>query len=244
MQPAPTATHPLPRVARTEATRAHILKTALDLFARKGFDNTTMRDVAREAGVAIGASYYYFDSKASMILAFYQKTQEESTIAAKAICTAHTDPETRLRAIFLQKLEQMSPHRETAKVLVRFSLDVTSPLSPFSPETAEIRSQSIQIIEQALNGAPFKSAEVIKPHLPLLFWILQMGLILFWIFDESPEQKRTQKFIDDGLRLTFQLLRFSRLPFTGRLWKPVLELLKEINLIPATPPVATEGTTK
>ena len=48
---------------KAEETRSRILSEALTLFRERGFDQTTMRDIARAANVAIGAAYYYFESK-------------------------------------------------------------------------------------------------------------------------------------------------------------------------------------
>ncbi|HXN93618.1 MAG TPA: helix-turn-helix domain-containing protein, partial [Candidatus Acidoferrales bacterium] len=43
-----------------EKTKTAILQTALELFRRRGFEVTTMRDIARAAKLATGAAYYYF----------------------------------------------------------------------------------------------------------------------------------------------------------------------------------------
>ena len=56
--------------SKSEETRARILDAAMDLFRRQGFDETTMREIAAEGGVATGAAYYYFDSKDAIALAF------------------------------------------------------------------------------------------------------------------------------------------------------------------------------
>ncbi|MBW2465654.1 MAG: helix-turn-helix transcriptional regulator, partial [Deltaproteobacteria bacterium] len=50
------------RRADGERKRALILETALSCFRDKGFDETTMRDIAREAGISLGAAYHYFPS--------------------------------------------------------------------------------------------------------------------------------------------------------------------------------------
>src|ERR671920_2372972 len=44
-------------------TRERILEAALRLFAERGYEATTMRDVAREAGASLGLAYRYFASK-------------------------------------------------------------------------------------------------------------------------------------------------------------------------------------
>src|SRR5258708_26812480 len=62
---------------KAEETRDRILAAALELFRTRGFEATTMRDVATEAGVATGAAYYYFRSKHDLVMAFYEQTSRE-----------------------------------------------------------------------------------------------------------------------------------------------------------------------
>lgn len=226
------AANPSTRPRRSDITRRHILETALALFRERGFDATTMRDVAAAAGVAVGGAYYYFKSKEDMILDFYERTQSESSNALRDIKACHTDAFSRLRAVYLQKIDQMTPHRELARILVRHALDTQSPLSPFSGATATIRNQSIAIIAGALESTSIRVADELRPLLPTVFWMLQMVILLFWIFDTSHGQTRTRKLIDDALGLAFLMLRFSRLPLTGRFWRPVLELLSEFEILP------------
>src|SRR6266850_2650368 len=53
----------VPQRAASEETRRQILETALALFRERGFEDTTMRDVAARAGLSLGSAYYYFKSK-------------------------------------------------------------------------------------------------------------------------------------------------------------------------------------
>lgn len=54
-----------------EERRREILEAALDLFATRGFDETTVQDIASAAGVAIGTVYLYFPSKEHVLLGLY-----------------------------------------------------------------------------------------------------------------------------------------------------------------------------
>ena len=67
-----------PAKAKAEGTRERIVDAALELFREKGFDETTMRDIAAAAGVATGAAYYYFRSKEELVMAFYARTAQEA----------------------------------------------------------------------------------------------------------------------------------------------------------------------
>ena len=53
-------------------TRQRIIDTALQLFAAKGYDQTTMRDIAAEAGCSLGLTYRYFASKEDLVLELYR----------------------------------------------------------------------------------------------------------------------------------------------------------------------------
>ena len=62
---------------KSEQTREHILETALDLFAEKGYAETTMRDIAGAADCSLGLAYRYFARKEEFILALYERMTNE-----------------------------------------------------------------------------------------------------------------------------------------------------------------------
>ncbi len=68
----------------------------------------------------------------------------------------------------------------------------------------------------------------LRPHLPRLLWMYQMGLILFWIYDRSPEQRRTQVLVEKSLVLVARLIRLSSFPLLIPLRRTVVELLKAV----------------
>lgn len=54
------------------ATKTHILETAFALTEHEGFENITVQEICKAAGVSVGAFYHYFSSKESMILEWYK----------------------------------------------------------------------------------------------------------------------------------------------------------------------------
>ena len=65
------------KITKAQKTREHILGTALMLFSRDGYAETTMRDIAREAGCSLGLAYRYFARKEEMVLALYEQCTVE-----------------------------------------------------------------------------------------------------------------------------------------------------------------------
>jgi AcrR family transcriptional regulator len=53
---------------RGEATRKRILDVALELFTRRGYEKTSLRDIAEQLGVTKAALYYYFERKEDILL--------------------------------------------------------------------------------------------------------------------------------------------------------------------------------
>src|SRR5829696_4229797 len=64
------------RQRQAAARREQILQTALTLFAAQGFDATSTRQIAREAGIAEGLIFHYFPTKASLLTAILQDRLE------------------------------------------------------------------------------------------------------------------------------------------------------------------------
>src|ERR1700730_11781438 len=95
---------------KAEETRARILTAALDLFRRQGFAETTMREIATEAGVALGSAYYYFDSKEALVMAFYEQASNEMSIPIEAGLAGAKGLEGRLRAILDVKFDYFAPN--------------------------------------------------------------------------------------------------------------------------------------
>lgn len=211
---------------RAEDTRRKIYEAAMELFREKGFEETTMRDIAGKAGVALGGAYYYFSSKDAIVLAFYREMQETSTpVVGEALANKKKLKE-RIRAVVDQRLRLLAPNRKFCAALFRHAPDGADPLSPFSEESRLIRDAAIEQMRAAIEGGDVKIPADLKPRLPYLLWLYQMALIMFWLYDRSPDQERTQRLMEKSLGLLVNLLRISSLPLMKPLRKAALELVE------------------
>ena len=220
-------TRPTPRA---EDTRRRIYDSALELFREKGFEQTTMRDVAAKAGVALGGAYYYFSSKEAIVLAFYQEMQESSHELILEAMGSHKKLKDRLRCVLEKRLELLVPNRKFCDALFRHAPDPSDPLSPFSQEARPIRERAIEHLRLAMDRGDVKVPPDLKAHLPYLLWLYQMAIILFWLYDRSPRQERTQKLMEKSLALLVNLLRLSGMPLMRPLRKAALELVETVGV--------------
>jgi AcrR family transcriptional regulator len=214
---------------RAEDTRRGIFEAALELFRQKGFEQTTMRDVAAKADVALGGAYYYFASKEAIVLEFYREMQESSHDAILQAMQGQKKLKERLRCVLEKRLELLAPNRKFCDALFRHAADSKDPLSPFSEETRAIRERAIEQMSVALEGGEVRVRGELGPYLPRLLWLYQMGIILFWLYDRSPSQSRTRRLMDLSLSLVVNLIRLSGLPLMRPLRKTLLELLETVS---------------
>ena len=211
---------------KAEETRNRILDAALQLFRERGFAETTMRDVAAAAGVATGAAYYYYRSKEDLVMAFYVRTDQEAAQMFAAALVSSKKLEKRIRGLIEAKFTQFSEHRALLTALLKAGVDPREPLSPFGEETRAVREENIAWYARALEGSDVKLPKDIADDVPRLLWLYHMGLIYFWITDDSKGQVRTRRLLDATLELVVQLLKAASLPFMGPLRKKAVKVMR------------------
>lgn len=220
---------------KSEQTRRRILAAAMSLFRDHGFEQSTMRDIAKKAEMALGGAYYYFDSKDAIVMAFYELAQIELAALIEAGLANKRELKQRLSAVISAKFQYFRPNRSLLSALSTH-IDPKHPLSPFSRETTIIRERDIGFMAEAIEGSSLKVANDLKPYLPRILWLYQMGLILFWVYDTSPAQRRTEELFERSLTIVVGLIRASSLPLMRPLRKLVTDLLAVVyEESPSTP---------
>jgi len=225
-EPPPT---PRGRTPQGERTRAALLSAALDLFLERGYEGTTMRDVAGQAGVSLGNTYYYFDSKETLIQGFYERTHLEHQAACEELLAEEKDLRRRLRGVLLAKIETAEPYHRFSGLLFQRAADPKSPLNPFSAESEPVRAEATELMERVLEGSKAKVPADLQDELPRLLWLYEMAVILFWIHDDSTDRKRTRRLIESTSELIGRLVSLAGLPLMGPLRKLTLKLLRDID---------------
>jgi AcrR family transcriptional regulator len=215
--------------AKSEETRARILNAALASFRVRGFDAATMRDIAEEAGVATGAAYYYFPSKEAIVLDFYRRSCDEMQPRIDEALQDSSGLEDRLRALIGVKLTQFAPNRGVLRALLKNGAEPKHPLSPFSPETKEIRDIDIVWFRRILTDCGVRIPKDLAPQLPGMLWFFQMGVIFYWVIDESPNQERSQRLLALAAKSVTALVRISALPLMRPVRKAALELVEIVQ---------------
>ena len=216
------------RTAKGQQTRAGIVDAALGLFRSSGYDAATMRAIADEAGVSLGSAYYYFSGKEELIQAFYDQIQVEHATAAQAALD-QTSFAHRLQGVMESFVDVAEPFHDFGGQFFRNAADPRSPLSPFSAESAPAREASTALMRRAVEGSDLKVAPALRQELPELLWLLHMGVVLFWVYDDSPGQKRTRTLVAGLVPIVDRSVRLTRLPLVRGLVDDGLGLVRQLR---------------
>src|SRR5688572_1859178 len=132
------------------AAKDRLYGTAIRLIAERGYEATTLRDIAKAAGVSVGLLYRYFPSKQAIVIALYDELSDQY-----ARRTAEMPPGTwRDRFIFAlnASLDVLEPHELALRALT--PVLVSDPEEGiFAESTAFSRLRVQGVFEQAVAGA-------------------------------------------------------------------------------------------
>lgn len=215
-----------PKAARTRST---IIDAALCLFRERGYEATTMRAIAGEAGVSLGNAYYYFESKQHLIQAFYDRTQIEHAEASAPVLSREVDLTARMRGVVEVWLDVMEPYRAFAGTFFQNAADPESPLSPFSPESTQARELSIALWRRVIEGSDAKISKTLEPELPELLWLYFMGVVLYWVHDPTANAARTRLLAARTTPLVVRAIGLARLPVLRSILHDLLSLIGELK---------------
>jgi len=184
--------------AREAERRRAILRAAVEVFSRKGFQGCRIADVAREAQVAYGLVYHYFHDKDELLQSVFESGWQGFLSRVQAALSQQTDFESRIRSVVAVAFEAYRRDPKGVKVLI---LEVGR-----SPAGGAVNRGSAFTGVIELAAGIFEEAQArheIAAHLDprlsaaLLFGAIEMGLTAFVLGllerrDEVLEQARDQ----------------------------------------------------
>ncbi|MCB1153192.1 MAG: TetR/AcrR family transcriptional regulator [Deltaproteobacteria bacterium] len=106
-----------PRRAGAQEKHDRILKAAVKIFARHGFHNSKISQIAKEAGVADGTIYLYFKNKDDVLISLFEEKLTEAIDRLKELLDGIDAPEQRFRAFIRNYVLYMDENKELAEVI-------------------------------------------------------------------------------------------------------------------------------
>jgi AcrR family transcriptional regulator len=192
---------------KAEQTRQRILDTALRLFATKGYERTTLREIATEAGYSLGLTYRYFTRKEELVLSLYRRLALE--LEEQVAVLAPASLADRFQRTILAQFALMTPYRDTLGAIFDAVLNPKSEVGVFSESAADVRQQSRRLFITVVTGARDAPRKSQVDDLATVLYGLHLGFVLFWLQDRSPDTRTTLEllaFVRDMLGLVRPLL--------------------------------------
>jgi AcrR family transcriptional regulator len=211
-----------------EATGKKLYAVALRLFRKKGFAETTMRDIAKAAGLSLGAAYHYHASKDAILQAYFAEQVGEHERLFRERAAGVTDLRERLQIAFDTGLEPRRADRLLLGALAKVVLDRDSGASLFGEASSTVRKRSIAIFAEAVD-VPTVHPDV-KPLLATSLWAMHLGVLLYFVSDESPGAKRTEKLVREVLDLVPPVALFFGMPAMEGMRDKLASALKDAGV--------------
>jgi AcrR family transcriptional regulator len=181
------------------AAKERLYGIAIRLIAARGYEATTLRDIASAANVSVGLLYRYFPSKQAIVIALYDELSAEY-----ARRTADLPPGSwRERFMFAltTSLDVLEPHELALRALT--PVLVSDPEEGiFAASTAFSRLRVQRVFEQAAAGATDAPKQPLAEALGRLLYLIHLAVLLWWLLDKSRNQRATTALV----ALTRQLL--------------------------------------
>jgi AcrR family transcriptional regulator len=123
--------------------RKGILDAAIKLFSEKGYEQTSIEELAREAGIGKGTIYSYFETKRDIVRAFCED-QLEHTRNELAV---NTNPDTPLKeqllVFFMAEFEHQTENKEFGRLFLQ---EKVFPRAPYDAEDLEMQNNYFEML--------------------------------------------------------------------------------------------------
>ncbi len=191
-----------------DATRRQILASAVDLMTRQGFDGTTMKDIARAAGIGDATIYKYFPTKDRIVLGYLDAVVQQALAdTLQTPCFADYQLQEKLQRLTDAMLEGLLPDREfvaQVRALARRS-PLTLLAEPLAARQA-LREAVTSFLEAAEAAGEIEPCDF-KGMAAGLYTDYLAGVVSYWLADTSDEFADTAQLVDLSLGLLVQTLR-------------------------------------
>lgn len=199
------------RTERKAQLKQRIVNAALRLFQKKGFDATTTKAIAQQAGIAEGTVFNYFPTKEDIALYFFDREVEHAIVSVRNDRTLRRAPlEQKLFALIQSQLDYLAPHERFIGAAFVEAVRPGSPLA-FSSQALGTRAKYLDYVQELISesqkdGTPGSLAWWAAQA----FWIYYVGVLLYWLNDPSPGKQHTLAFLDRSLAMGTAILKGHR----------------------------------
>jgi AcrR family transcriptional regulator len=168
------------REAKKQKTKKAILEAAIFLFSDNGYENTSIENIAKIAGVGKGTVYGYFQTKKEILKAFFEYELEQ--IHMKLVSSSNQDTPIleQMLTIYMTEFHHVTQNKEFGRLYMRESI---FPSDSDAQDNQEIDDKYFQMLFPILEkgqerGELRKDVELL--HITAHFYGLYVLIISAW----------------------------------------------------------------
>lgn len=169
-----------------ERRRSQILQAALACFSRKGYYNTTMRDIQAEAGLSKGGVYHHFGSKEELFMSLFEHWLAGIEAGLEAIYSTDVSATEKLTFIAQATGQLLANSADFLPVQMEFwayMLHNEAVRERFKQFFARYRAALGKIIAQGIEQGEFRTVD--PEQAASLALAAYDGLVLQWVVDRE-----------------------------------------------------------
>jgi len=192
-----------PRPDVSKERKDHILDSATDVFAQKGFNETRMDDIVKESGLSKGTLYWYFKSKDEIILSIFERifTREfqelENLVASDCTATDRLMDYTKRLVADVKRMLRLMP---LAYEFMSWAFRRTFVQDAFKVYMKKYMDILVPVIQQGIDTGEFRQID--PRSAAITIGAIFEGTILLWVYDNSLVDP--EKNIQDGITLLLE----------------------------------------
>lgn len=185
------------RVRDPAAVKHAVLDAALELFARRGFAQTSLRDISRESGVSHPLILHHFGTKEALYQAVKRRVVEGYALRYPETTTELEQP-LDLRAEMQRILTYASENELALKLCARTRVDDDFEVWPGEPDLFQLVSRRIAASQQIHTMRGDLNPELLS--------VMVIGIVLFWLenrryFVQHMAQADDETYLDTAVRM-------------------------------------------
>jgi len=178
-KPGPSAKPISRRLRRSAEIRERLFRSALDLFARKGFANTTVEDITEAADVGKGTFFNYFPSKDHILLAFGEMQLAKLEAAIEEARSNQTSVEQFLRALPERMTQEPTRNPAIVRTLLQAYLSTSAVREAMVDMQRRVQAVHTQIIQMGQERGEIRT-DFPAGEMASVFRQTIFGTLLMW----------------------------------------------------------------
>ena len=174
------------RERKKRDTRRRILMAGLEAFTARGFENCTIDEIARAAGVGKGTVYNYFRAKEDLVVSFMVEVERQTQAKVGALPQGRGSAASILTRFIASQMALKAPHYRFVRLFLAQLAGTATHADPWVREASTALDPALIQLFEKLQTRGLVRTDVDIPVLVGAFKVMQLGLMILWAIEGPP----------------------------------------------------------